>query len=94
VIRSFGDARTARFAAGTRVKQFESFRRQAERTLDRLDAATSLGDLANFPGHHLEKLKGDRSDTYSVRINDQYRICFKWPDGSNGPEHVTIEDYH
>ena len=70
MIRSFGDARTARFAAGARVKQFESFRRQAERTLDRLDAATSLGDLANFPGHHLEKLKGDRSDTYSVRIND------------------------
>lgn len=94
MIRSYGDARTERFAGGRRVKPFESFRRQAERTLDRLEAAMNLGDLANFPGHHLEKLKGDRSDTYSVRVNDQWRICFKWPDGSNGPEHVTIEDYH
>lgn len=94
MIRSCGDARTERFAAGRRVKQFEPFRRQAERTLDRLDAATNLGDLANFPGHRLEKLKGDRTDTYSVRVNDQWRICFKWPEGSNGPEHVTIEDYH
>lgn len=90
MIRSYGDSRTETFAKGQRVKQFEPFRRQAERTLDRLDAATSLGDVANFPGHRLEKLKGDRAGTYSVRINDQWRICFRWPEGSPGPEKVTI----
>ena len=76
------------------MRQFEAFRRQAEKTLDRLEAAAILGDIARFPGHHLEKLKGARSDTYSVRINDQWRICFKWRTGSSGPEDVTIEDYH
>jgi toxin HigB-1 len=94
VVRSFGDAQTARFAAGARVKQFEPFRRQAEKTLDRLDAATSLLDLASFPGHRLEKLKGERAGTFSIRINDRWRICFAWPQGSLGPECVTIEDYH
>lgn len=67
MIRSYGDTRTARFARGDRIRQFEPFRRQAEMRLDRLDAATVLGDLARFPGHHLEKLKGARSDTYSIR---------------------------
>jgi proteic killer suppression protein len=94
MIRSYGDARTARFARGERVRQFEPFRRQAETRLDRLDAATVLGDIAKFPGHHFEKLKGGRGDTYSIRINGQWRICFKWPATSPGPEDVTIEDYH
>lgn len=94
MIRSYGDSRTEKFANGQRVKQFEPFRRQAERTLDRLEAATGLGDVANFPGHRLEKLKGDRAGTYSVRINDRWRVCFEWPEGSSGPENVTIEDYH
>ncbi len=94
MILGYGDNRTERFAKGERVKPFEPFRRQAEKTLDRLDAATNLGDIANFPGHRLEKLKGDRAGTYSVRINDQWRICFLWPDGSSGPTRVTIEDYH
>jgi toxin HigB-1 len=53
-----------------------------------------LGDIARFPGHHFEKLNGARSDTYSIRSNDQWRICFKRPTGSPGPENVTIEDYH
>jgi toxin HigB-1 len=94
MIRSFGDRRTEKFAHGQRIKPFEPFRRQAERTLDRLDAAAGLGDVANFPGHRLEKLRGDRAGTYSVRINDQWRICFEWPEGSSGPENVTIVDYH
>jgi len=94
MIRSYGDHRTEKFAKGQRVKQFESFRRQAEKTLDRLDAATSFSDVANFPGHRLEKLKGDRAGTYSVRINDQWRICFAWAEGSPGPEDVVIIDYH
>jgi toxin HigB-1 len=94
MIRSYGDNRTARFAHGARIRQFEALRRQAEKTLDRLDAAVVLGDIARFPGHRFEKLKGARSDTYSVRINDQWRACFKWPAGSSGPVDVTIEDYH
>jgi toxin HigB-1 len=94
MIRSYGDRRTRKFGEGQRIKQFEPFRRQAERTLDRLDAATSLSDIANFPGHRFEKLKGGRPGTYSVRINDQWRVCFEWPDGSLGPVNVTIEDYH
>ncbi len=94
MIRSYGDSRTAHFARGERVGQFEAFRRQAEKTPDRLDATILLGDIAKFPGHRFEKLKGARSDTYSVRINDQWRICFKWPSGSPGPEYVTIEDGH
>jgi len=94
MIQSYGDQRATRFAKGKRVKQFEPFRRQAEKALDRLDAATSLRDIASFPGHRLEKLKGDRAEMYSVRINDQWRICFTWPSGSSGPEKVTIEDYH
>ena len=94
MIRSYGDSRTRKFAAGERVKAFEAFRRQAEKTLDRLDAAADLRDVANFPGHRLEKLKGDRAGVYSVRINDQWRVCFEWPDRASGPANVTIEDYH
>jgi proteic killer suppression protein len=94
MIRSFGDRRTRRFALGARTKQFEAFRRQAEKTLDRLEAATSLRDVANFPGHRMEKLSGDRTGSYSIRISDQWRICFDWPEGSPGPENVSIVDYH
>jgi proteic killer suppression protein len=94
MIRSYGDAKTERFAQGARVKPFESFRRQAEKVLDRLEAAAGLADIANFPGHRLEKLSGDLAGQYSVRVNDQWRICFEWPKGSAGPEKVTIEDYH
>jgi proteic killer suppression protein len=94
MILGYGDNRTERFAAGERVKQFEPFRRQAEKTLDRLDPAISVGDIANFPGHRMEKLKGDRAGMYSVRINDQWRVCFTWPEGSAGPTEVTIQDYH
>lgn len=94
MIRSYSDRRTARFARGERVKEFEAFRRQAEKALDRLDAAAVLGDVARFPGLHFEKLQGARNDTYSIRINVQWRVCFKWPAGAQGPEEVAIEDYH
>jgi proteic killer suppression protein len=94
MIESYGDARMERFAEGERVKQFEPFRRQAEKVLDRLEAAANLGDIANFPGHRLEKLSGDLAGQYSVRINDQWRVCFTWQKGSAGPENVTIRDYY
>ena len=94
MILSYGDARTARFARGERVKQFEPFRAKAERVLDRLGAALNLREVGNFPGHRLEKLKGDRKAQWSVRINDQWRICFDWSDGAAGPSNVEIVAYH
>ena len=94
MILSYRDARTERFARGERVKQFEPFRIKAEKVLDRLGVAANLRDVANFPGHKLEKLRGDRKNQWSVRINDQWRICFEWPDGAIGPGNVEIVDYH
>lgn len=85
---------TKRFAAGEHVKAFSGFKRQAEKALDRLDAATSLADLAALPGNRFEALKGDRQGQYSIRINERYRVCFTWPDSSNGPTDVEIVDYH
>jgi proteic killer suppression protein len=93
MILSFRDKRTREFAAGKRVKVFASFERRAEMKLDQLDAATSLLDL-DLPGNRLEALKGDRKGQYSIRINDQWRICFEWPRGSPGPVNVEIVDYH
>jgi proteic killer suppression protein len=94
MILSYRDARTERFARGERVKPLEPFRRKAEMVLDRLGAAASLTDVANFPGHRLEKLKGDRKGQWSVRINDQWRICFRWDEGAPGPAEIEIVDYH
>jgi proteic killer suppression protein len=83
-----------RFAAGQHVKEFSGFTRQAEMRLDRLDGATSLTDLAALPGNRLEAPRGDRAGQFSIRINDQWRICFAWPNGSPGPVDVEIVDYH
>jgi proteic killer suppression protein len=94
MIVSYRDDKTARFANGGRVREFSGFARQAEIRLDRLEAATSLRDLAALPGNRLEALKGDRQGQYSIRINDQWRICFEWPDGSPGPTNVEVVDYH
>ncbi|MBR0721654.1 type II toxin-antitoxin system RelE/ParE family toxin [Bradyrhizobium manausense] len=94
MIVSYRDKRTERFAAGQHVKEFTGFARQAETLLDRLDAATSPADLAALPGNRLESLKGDRAGQFSIRINDQWRICFGWPEGSPGPIDVEIIDYH
>jgi proteic killer suppression protein len=94
MIVSYRDRRTERFAAGQHVKEFSGFARQAEMRLDRLDAATSLTDLAALPGNRLEALRGGRAGQFSIRINDQWRICFAWPNGSPGPVDVEIVDYH
>jgi proteic killer suppression protein len=94
MIVSYRDRKTERFAAGEYVKDFSSFARQAEVRLDRLDAATTLRDLAAIGGNRLEALKGDRAGQYSIRINDQWRICFEWSVGSPGPVNVEITDYH
>ena len=59
-----------------------------------MDAATCLSDLGALPGNRLEGLKGDRAGQFSIRINEQWRICFSWPEGSPGPVDVEIVDYH
>ena len=78
---------------GITSNAFSGFERKAETKIDQLEAATSLLDL-NLPGNRLEALKGDCKGQYSVRINDQWRICFEWPKGSPGPVNVEIVDYH
>jgi toxin HigB-1 len=94
VVVGYRDKRTRDFAAGKRIKTFTGFERAARLKLDRLEAATSLRDLAALPGNRFEALKGDRRGQYSIRINDQWRICFEWPEGSPGPMRVEIVDYH
>ena len=94
MIVSYRDKRTEDFAAGKWVKAFSGFARSARLKLDRLEAATSLRDLAALPGNRFEALHGDRKGQYSIRINDQWRICFEWPDRSPGPSNVEIVDYH
>ena len=92
MIRGFRDRRTAAFFAGRLVKDWRNIQRAAERKLIYLDSAAALTDLAAPPGNRLEKLKGDRAGQYSIRINDQWRICFVWkPDGAYS---VEITDYH
>ena len=93
MIVSFRDRRTRELAEGKRIKAFSAFKRKAELKLDQLEAATSLLDLS-LPGNRLEVLKRDRQGQYSIRINDQWRICFEWPKGSPGPVNVEIVDYH
>ena len=92
MIRSFRDKRTERLFTGESVREFSGIRNVAERKLVMLDSATELKDLLAPPGNRLEKLKGDRTGQQSVRINDQWRICFTWM--TAGPHDVEITDYH
>jgi toxin HigB-1 len=94
MIISYRDKRTGDFAAGKRVRAFSGIERPARLRLDRLEAATTVRDLAALPGNRFEALAGDRKGQYSIRVNDQWRICFEWPVGSLGPSNVEIVDYH
>jgi proteic killer suppression protein len=94
MIESYRDARTAAFAEGRDVREFRGFARQAYRRLEILDAAASADELRALPGNRLEALKGDRLGQFSIRINKQWRICFKWERGATGPSKVEIVDYH
>lgn len=94
MIVSFRDKRTERFAAGEFVPAFSGFDRQGWKRLEILEAATSLTDLGGLPSNRLEALKGDRAGQYSIRINQQWRICFEWPKSALGPSNVEIVDYH
>jgi proteic killer suppression protein len=91
VIRSFADRDTERLFGDEDVRRFRAIERVARRKLLLLDAVTRLDDLRSPPGNRLEALKGDRSGQHSIRINDQWRICFRWNDGA---EAVEIVDYH
>ena len=94
MVVSYRDRRTRSFVNEERVKEFEGFARTAWRKLDQLEAVVSLSDLSALPGNHFEKLGGDRDGQLSIRINDKWRICFEWADGSQGPSNVEITDYH
>lgn len=92
MIRSFKNRSTQRFFEGDRIQKFQGFAIQATRRLTILDNAETLGDLAALRSNQLEALRGDRSGQHSIRINKQWRICFRWTD--DGPYEVEIVDYH
>jgi toxin HigB-1 len=93
MIRTFADRATERFFRdGDCPARWRAFKAAALRKLDMLDAATRVNDLRSPPGNQLEALKGDRVGQYSIRINRQWRVCFRW--AQNGPEDVEIVDYH
>ena len=94
MIVSYRDKRIRDFASGKRVKALSGVQRSAQLKLDRLEAAVSLRDLAALPGNRFEALSGNRKGQYSIRINDQWRICFEWPGDAIGPVNVEIVDYH
>ena len=92
MIVSYRDNRTRDFASGKRIKAFSGFERSARLKLDRLEAATSLRDLSALPGNRFEALIGDRKGQYSIRVNQQWRVCLRWT--ASGPASVEIVDYH
>jgi proteic killer suppression protein len=90
----YRDRRTERFAAGERIREFEAFKDQAERRLDILETAVSRSDLMLLPSNRFEALGGDRKGQFSIRTNQQWRVCFEWPDESDRPYNIEICDYH
>ena len=92
MIRSFRDRAIEKLWMGNFVRQFGGIEKQAVRKLDMLHQARDLGDLRAPPANRLEALSGDRRGQHSIRINDKWRICFRWT--KEGPENVEIVDYH
>ena len=92
MIRSFGCKHTEAIFNGQRVKRFQAFAAQAERRQEILDNARTIHDLMNLPSNRFEALAGDRKGQYSIRINQQWRICFEWQEGDAC--NVEITDYH
>lgn len=92
MIKSFRSAETRQLFETGRSKRFGSISKVATRKLAQLDAAETLDFLRSPPGNRLEELRRDRAGQYSIRINDQWRLCFRWTDA--GPEDGEIVDYH
>jgi len=92
LIKSFKCADTRALSKGERVKRFANIADVARRKLRQLEIAAMLDDLRVPPGNRLEALKGDRTGQYSIRVNDQFRVCFRWKDA--GAEDVEVVDYH
>lgn len=92
MIKSFKDADTETLFRLGRVRRFVNIERAALRKLKQLDLARRIEDMRAPPANHLEKLSGNRAGQWSVRINDQFRICFRWTAGA--AENVEIVDYH
>ena len=92
MIASFRCAETHKLFADQPSKKFRAISRAARRKLEMIHSARTLQDLRNPPGNHLELLKVDRAGQHSIRINDQFRICFRWVEGN--AEDVEIVDYH
>jgi len=91
-IRSFRCPDTEALFAGESPRRFRNIENVAQRKLQMLDAAVELRDLRSPPGNRLEALSGNRAGQYSIRINNQWRVCFEWTD--NGPANLEIVDYH
>ena len=94
MISSFKCADTAELFHSCRNKRFANIAKAALRKLALLHAANNINFLRVPPGNRLEALKGDREGQYSIRINDQWRICFKWDEATNNADDVEIVDYH
>lgn len=92
MIKSFKCRETEALSRGERVKRFANIAAVARRKLRQLEIADQLDDLRVPPGNRLEALKGDRAGQHSIRVNDQFRVCFRWTDA--GAEDVEIVDYH
>ena len=92
MIRTFRNQDTAKVFRREFCRRFQAIAAVAKRKLDHIHASASLLDLGAIPGHQLEALKGDRTGQFSIRINDQYRICFIWKAGE--AHEVEITDYH
>ena len=92
MIKTFADKQTQKLFEGGIPRQFSSFQRQAERKLQMLDMAVTLDFLRSPPGNRLEALSGDRLGQHSIRINQQWRLCFRWVEGEAFD--VEITDYH
>jgi len=91
-IRSFRCAGTEAVYFGKKPRRFRNIENVAQRKLQMLDDAAELRDLASLPGNRLEALRGNRAGQHSIRINDQWRVCFAWT--AAGPKDVEIVDYH
>ncbi|MBF0157750.1 MAG: type II toxin-antitoxin system RelE/ParE family toxin [Magnetococcales bacterium] len=90
----YRDKRTERFAAGERVREFQAFEEPIKKRLIILESAVSRQGLMLLPSNRFEALGGDRKGEFSIRINQQWRVCFEWPDDAPKPYNVEIAGYH